>query len=116
MAAKPEFALAAIWIDAPDGRTLSLHVGADRSDAIASAHRAGEAALKAGHDVTWEDGTREWIATEAVFENFEHVFHDDGDRILCLRKRISFKNGERCERILRRVWKNYDVFYREDDR
>ena len=78
------------------------------------ARKNADVQMKLGHQIVWRDGTVEFICTVADFVDHEHVFALDGDRIRCLRKLVTIKNGERTERVLRIVWKNFDKYYEEN--
>ena len=99
----------AITIDAADERTISVYVGGD--SVAAAMKRDGEAALKKGNAVTWADGTREFINVDAdlVEDGDGYVWADDGNRVRCLRTRVTITpDGTRSEKALRPTYRLYE--------
>ncbi len=72
-------------------------------------------ALTAGHTILNDDGSHEFISTDADYdENHNEIFHEDGDRIRCTRFLVRTHNGERTETKIRKVWIDFIRFYEGD--
>ena len=65
-------------------------------------------ALRAGHEVTHADGSREWISAEEFYDPKTHrlTFHEDGNRCLWIRSHVHVSaDGTREETKLRSTWR-----------
>lgn len=98
----------AITIHKTTEREVHLVVAGSAEEAERLATEAADKAMRAGHAVTWPDGRRTWISTEAIWRDGDYVWHEDGDRVRCERKLITMRDGEREERVLSRPWRHYD--------
>lgn len=101
---------AAMFNESRVDRTIQrVFIGTTEDNPEAMARRDAEKAIKAGHAVTWPDGTREWINTTQDWVDGDYVWHEDGDRVRCTRTRVHVApDGTRTERKLRKVWRQFE--------
>ncbi len=106
--------IAAVRVHHQDHDDLLVQVMDTQAKADDAMRTDGEKAINQGHRVTWPDGSQEWVNVGAVFDPVSKgdVWHEDGERILCERTRVTVaKDGKRTERKLRRTWRLERVVY-----
>ena len=84
---------------------INIYCEETREEVEAKALRA----LKRGAEVTWNDGSQQWIEPVPVLSvDFSCVFHADGERIRTNVIETTKRDGYITERVLRTVWMGYD--------
>lgn len=94
-----------------DHDELHVAVGSTVEEAEKITRDVAGKAMKAGKAVTWENGTKEWLDWDVVWDSArgDFIWHEDGNRVRYKRVRSTMTaDGEFKRKVLRTVWRLLD--------